>query len=297
MTSLLAKAITDPSFWLGLATLLISTGVAYHIAHRQGAFSASRARLLYGRVPAKGERPRQPWMIAVALPEASVETYAIEMPLSLMAGRRPLADVWIQVAYPKGRHGAEALKARLQAPEDGHRLRRYDVGQYTNMEATFPSTKAHDRMVFTDLVSWNSSDFTEANYEPVPGTKEDLESFRWVADKVTVTLRSQNHAEISFTFWLAAIIVENEDQLGRRLGLVAELLMRRDGITISRATPGRAVAFKPWQRRHGLLVRPKFPVRTRDAMVDRLADDSRSAQEVEFLPIGNTLAPRLALDR
>lgn len=53
----------DPQLWLGIIGLIVSAGVAYHIASRQGGLTRARGRILYGLVPNKGERPKQPWTI------------------------------------------------------------------------------------------------------------------------------------------------------------------------------------------------------------------------------------------
>jgi hypothetical protein len=284
----------DPQVWLGIIGLLVSTGVAYHIAFRQGGLPRARGRIWYGRIPSKAEHPKQPWLILVVLPAVSTERYAVEFPVSIAVGRTPLKNVWIQLAYARGRHAAAAVKSVVQSDEPDDTYRRFDMGPFSYMEAKYPSTNADDRIVLVDMVAWKADELMDAEYRRPEGSGMVSPSpFRWTADKVTVTLRAENQPETSFTFWLAALASVDPSGLEQQVALVAEAVMQKDGIRIAKAQPGRRAWYQKRNARHGLLVTPKFETRTGTAAVDRLADSERSIQEIEFFPVGNALSPTL----
>jgi hypothetical protein len=252
---------------------------------------------VYGRIPNKGERPKQPWVIIVVLPTLTVEGYLVEIPVSLLVGRVALKNVWIQLAYPRGRHGAKVLKAVPRSDEPGDFYRYIDLGPFSNMEATYPVTHADDRIVLVDIVAWPLSDLQEAEYSYKEGS--DMRApvpFRWTADKVTVTLRAENQRESSFTFWLAAVLSDDKNELEKQISLLAEALMRKDGIPIAKVQPGRRGFYRRRHSRLGLLFTPRFAHRVGELAIDRMTESNRDVQEIEFLPIGNAMSPVLSAD-
>lgn len=72
--------------------------------------------------------------------------------------------------------------------------------------------------------------------------------------------------------------------------------MRKDGIPIEKVQPGRRAWYRRRHARDGLMVRPRFTHRVGKLAIDRLDESSREAQKIEFLPIGNALAPVLSAD-
>ena len=285
----------DPNLLLGLIGIAVSAAVAYHIAARQGAFNIARARLQFGR-PANSHRSeRQPWAVFVALKDEGAETYVLDLPIAISVRGAALRNVWLQAAYPKGRHASDVIPVSLQSGTQGESFRAVHVGPFTLAESTIPIVNRDSGVVVADLVAWRAADLQPTQLQAGEGERVNapIVAFSWTVDRVTIAMRAENHPAVDLETWLVAFTYTDRQSMDDAIALTSEALMRRDGIPVKSGGPGSRVMYFPKHARTGLLVKPEFTKRHGAVAISHFADDAREVTLIEFTPVRSKLSPRL----
>lgn len=285
----------DSSLLLGVVGIVVSAAVAYHIAARQGAFNVARARLQFGR-PANGHGSGgQPWAVFVALKDEGAETYVLDLPIAVSVRGAALRNVWLQAAYPKGRHASDVIPVSLQSGTHGESFRAVHLGPFTLAESTVPIVNRDSGLVVADLVAWRAADLQPTQLQAGEGERVNAPSvaFNWTADRVTIAMRAENHPAIDLETWLVAFTYTDRQSMDDAIALTSEALMRRDGIPVKSGAPGSRVMYFPKHARTGLLVNPEFKKRHGAVAISHIADDAREVTLIDLTPVRNKLSPRL----
>ena len=235
-----------------LATVVVALAgilVAYHIAFRQGGFRRPRPEVRFGAIPGK-RVPKQPWVVLVAIPDRRASVYFLELPITIRVGRVSLRHVWLQVAYKKGRHATDVGEMF----KGDSKFRSVHYGDFTMAEFEFPLLRRDDDVVAVDAVAWKNHELEAGRWKNA--SKELLErmqGFRWTADRFTLTMRADNHPEMSFSGWLGAFTYTNSEQVDDVVAAISLELMRREGIAVrvKSKSPGSRVLVLPGSAKWG----------------------------------------------
>lgn len=304
----------DVNLAVGILGLIISTVVAYHVA---GSFSRRKVRVAVGALSDAPPSGASPWAVVVVLPEKAPPLTLVDIPVLVTSEKHTVRDVWIQLTYPKGRHGPDfqpgegnevyrVLNAGDQAlvergrpqPEfDGQNYRVVTAGDYTMVEFVVRTLRPDDEIVAVDRVVFRRDELHPARFEGGdPSLLGEMPQFRWTAERATLTVRAEGMRETRQPFWLAAL-ASGEAVRDQAAAFLGELLMRRDGVRVRKAKPGGIVFSAPRRRRNGLLVVPVYAQETDSLAIGRLADGHTSVQDITWEPVGNLLSPMLSDER
>jgi hypothetical protein len=240
----------------------------------------------------------------------------IELPISVTAGRVQVGRVWIQIIYPRARHPdylpvdpirqpddlyrvlhtgdatAVVQRARMNSSDTGETFRAHGFGDKTMVEFGRPQMLPDEKLVLVDQVVYRIEELKVARFAGDNEAPGAVRPFRWLSERVNITLRSANSRERHTSAWLVAVACEAAARQ-EAVAFIAELLMRRDGLPIRKARPGGRVWITPRQNRKGLLVETTFIAETQSTAVSRITEGNIHIQDLEFTPVGNLESPVL----
>lgn len=251
--------MNDINVYIGLAAILITVVIAYHIAYKQGAFKNSRLLLSLGLCEEYKDFKNPLWAFFIGIPKKkNVQGYILTLPITVYnRGRYSITDVHLQLSMPKRMVVTDEYYASVSKSKffkENRTIRPWNTHVIIDYE--IPIIRPNDRHVVQELVL----------FDPKLIYDVDLDHNRFKQkgeiEEIEFSVISATKKRVSHSAYLTGIYSSSIDDLSEMVSFSSIELFKKSNANIRYVRPNSKIIMGPKtliNRKYARLYQYTFP--------------------------------------